>query len=129
MRQDQFERLLVLQEKIGDVVLVDANPENWTGNGALPKDLTKAERGDAYWCRKQAMATLSLLMRVVTLTGQLQHANAPPPPAAGQTPDESVGLLDKEIADAEAEAGKLLDRVSRAAAKGAFVARAVNDKP
>ena len=131
MRQDQFEKLLTLSEKIADVVLVDANPEHWTGNGLLPKDLTKQERGDAYWCRKQAMASLSLLMRVHSLVGTVRAAGDVGPgttPGEG-APDENEGQLDQEIAAAELEAGRLLDKAMQASRKEEFNKRAVNDKP
>ncbi len=67
MRKDQIERLNVLAEEIGDVFLHDASPDNWTGNGLKQSELTKDERGDAYWCRKVAIQTGSLLARVLDL--------------------------------------------------------------
>lgn len=117
MRQDQFERLLALSEKLTDVVLADVDPDNWSAAGTPPKDMTKDERGDAYWCRKNAMASTALLVRVFTLTGHVQRANAEGGGGAAEIGpgegDETTGLLDQEIDAAERQARKLLEQAMK----------------
>ena len=114
MRQDQFDRLVSLTEKLTDQVLLDIDTANWTASGTLPKDMTQGDRGDAYWCRKNAMASTALLLRLYSITGAIQRANTNPGDSGGAevTPaeDETAGLLDKEIDAAEREARKLLDK-------------------
>lgn len=112
MKAEQLERLQQLSDRIAEVVLVDADPDNWSGAGLLPKDMTKQERGDAYWCRKQAAATLSLLMRVEQMQTDWR-TNAP------RLPGEETGL-DADIAVAEAKAAQLLDATLRRAGKQQF---------
>ena len=61
MRPDQVERLKELTEKLADRFLMDADPSEWPGDGKSPADLTQQERGDAYWSKKNAMATGGVL--------------------------------------------------------------------
>lgn len=118
MNQSQYERLQELSEKLADVAIQDANPEHWVGRGKKPADLTKEERGDAYWCRKIAVSTLSLLSRVHSLIGQVQlHGGVMPgAPAAAATSGEAEEAgeeeqrdnLEEEVLAYEKEAAKLL---------------------
>lgn len=118
MRQDQFERLQALSDKLTDVVLTDADPAGWVGNGKLPKDLTQQERGDAYWCRKMAVATLSVLNRVAVLTDIVREQSNAGNGAAKVSADAET--LDAEIKAAEKDAAKLLDKLQRRTKKAEF---------
>lgn len=104
MRPDQYTKLQSLSEKLADVFIQEANPDNWPGAGLLPADMDKQTRGDRYWVKKNAVATLSLLTKMDTLKGVAA-------PAADSA--ETEGLLDEEIASAEKEAAKLLDTMTR----------------
>lgn len=118
MRDDQYLRLQALEEKLTEQFLQDGDPDHWTGQGILPKDLTKDQRGDRYWCKKNAVATIALTIRVGSLIGLVQRAGTVTPggdeegdgEVAAQTGER---LLDAEIADAEKEAKKLLQRMER----------------
>lgn len=126
MTPEQYTKLQALSEKLAVVAFVDAEPENWVGYGRLPKDLTQQERGDAYWCRKMALSTLSVLHRVVNLSTQISEQNG-----AGKNPaleNEQTGLLEAEIAAAEKEAGHLLDKLHQRKAKAKFDQK-LNVKP
>lgn len=123
MRQDQYEKLQELATDIADVAIFDADPKNWIGAGTAAKDLTKDERGDAYWCRKLAVSSLSVLLRIQGVIGQLELSGAGTKPAE----DDSEGReLDAEVRHAEREAEKLLASLSlRSEAKAEFDKRAV----
>lgn len=114
MREDQRARLAELSEKLADVVLEEADPALWPGAGQALADITAAQRGDRYWCKKNAAATFSLLERSI---GLMEKVSAP-----GDQDD--AGDLDKQITSAEKEAAKLLDKVTGAARKAAFDQRA-----
>lgn len=118
MRDDQYLRLQALEEKLTEQFLVDGDPDNWTGQGILPKDLTKDQRGDRYWCKKNAVATIALTIRLGSLIGTVQR-NGTVTPGGDEGEDGEDGraenLLDAEIAAAEKEAQKLLQRVERRA--------------
>jgi hypothetical protein len=73
------------------------------------------QRGDAYWCRKLAVSSLSVLTRVTDLIQKQRNAGNG---AAVVTDEEST--LDAEINAAEKEAAKLLDKLNRRSKKGEF---------
>lgn len=119
MRDDQYGKLQDLATKIADVVIHDADPDNWIAVNVPAKDLSREERGDAYWCRRLATSSLSVLMKVTSVLGQIQHQakNGLNPVEPGDEADD----LDQEIKDAEKEAGRLLKQLtSREALKAKF---------
>lgn len=118
MRQDQYEKLQALSEKLTDVFLSEADPDNWPGSGWNPAQLTKEQRGDRYWSKKNAVATLSIITKVAQLTTVIQESSNAGTGAANVVDDE--GGLDADILQAEKEAAKLLDQMTRAAAKKNF---------
>lgn len=120
MRPDQLQRLQELQEKLAEVVLEEADPDEWPGAGKPLADLTQQERGDRYWSKKNAAATFALLERT---TSTLSYN----PPTA-LAPEAQEADIDKQIAKREREAGVLLDTVLKKARKAAFDDRAVGKK-
>lgn len=121
MRQDQYERLQSLSEKLTDVFLNEAEPGKWPGHYIEPGNMDQQTRGDRYWCKKNAVATLSLVDRVNRLIGETQAASMGGTGGAAVTdaePDD--GSLDADIRQAEKEATKLLDQMTRNAAKKNF---------
>lgn len=102
MRPDQLQRLADLSEKLADVALEECDPEEWSGAGRAVRDLTQQERGDRFWCKKNAAATLSLLQRV-------EQIRATP----DSKPEEPAGVdVDHEISQAERRAADLLNRMA-----------------
>lgn len=120
MRTDQYERLQALSEKLGDVFLEEADPDNWPAAGIKPKDRTAQERGDAYWCKKNAVATLSLISRVAHLRGLIQLGSQAPDPNNPAAIEEPKNLLDEEITAAEKEASKLMNKLEEQTRKKEF---------
>lgn len=121
MRQDQYEKLQALSERLTDVFLDEAEPERWPGHGIEVGAMDQKTRGDRYWCKKNAVATLSLIDRVAKLTGTIQAASAAGAgSAAVPEGEEEEGSLDAEITSAEKEAAKLLDQIHRQAKKSQF---------
>lgn len=101
MREDQKKRIEELQEKLVEVLLLEADPQMWPGDGVSPADLTRDERGDRYWCKKNAAATLTVLTKTMSLT-QYEYRQAVNPV------DSDEVDMDKEIAKHEKEAAKKL---------------------
>lgn len=109
MRDDQYIRLQQLEEKLADQLLIEADPVNWSGDGLAPAEMTQQQRGDRYWCKKNAVATMSMTLRIGSLIGQIQrNGNTTPTPESGDPDGETQGLLDAEVAAAEKEAKRLL---------------------
>jgi hypothetical protein len=124
MRDDQFQRLQTLSEKLTDVVLDEADPSSWPGDDMTTEkwralelvDAKEAQRirGDRYWSKKNAAATLTLLTKVYTIAGWVTQRNARSdglPITDGSESDD----MEKEIKDAEKVATKLLAQVQATA--------------
>lgn len=127
MRQDQYERLQKLQDKLLDVFLDEADPESWPGKGLKIGAMDAQTRGDLYWVRKTAASAGMLFSRVEAMIGRVQFAGAgTTPPAEGEESPEQQ--LDAEYAAAEREAKKLLDDVQSGRSKAKFD-RKVHGKP
>lgn len=106
MTPEQKQRLETLRDDLLKTAVLDADPNRWVGAGKAPVDMTQKERGDAYWCRKMAAATVSLLSRVNNIV--TTHSA----PSAGTPKEESE--LDGELAAAEREAQAIIDRMQKA---------------
>lgn len=119
MRQDQFEALQARGEQLVDVFLSESDPTKWPGHGIAPAAMEKTTRGDRYWCKKDAVATLACAQRIFNLVQVIRERSIPPSPA---TPEgaEPVDGLDEEVAAAEKEAQRLLNDVQRGARKAEF---------
>ena len=121
MRQDQYEKLQALSERLTDTFLEEGDPDRWPGHGIGVAAMDKQTRGDRYWCKTNAVATLSLIDRVGRLTGDIQAASAA---GAGSSAvpegDGDESSLDAEINAAEKEAAKLLNQIHDQAKKAEF---------
>lgn len=107
MRDDQVQRLQALSERLGEVVIEEVDPHQWPGNGKPLAELTQQERGDRYWCKKNAAATMTLLLKVVNIAGVLNRQK--PSSDAGH----AVDGLDGELAAAEREAQAIIERMQK----------------
>lgn len=67
MNRTQRARIAALKDKMVDVVIRDADPDNWVAPGIKLSEMSKEERGDAAWCRKTAMSSVSLLINLERL--------------------------------------------------------------
>jgi len=119
MRQDQYERLQKLEEELTDVFLQEADPKLWPGFGVTPANMEAQTRGDRYWCKKNAVATIAMMTRIGHLTGMVQRA------AAGTEPEPPIGepgedSLDQDVNNAEKEAKKLLAQLTDPKRKAHF---------
>ena len=118
MRQDQYERLQTLSEQLADVFLVEADPSGWTGASTPIREMSQQQRGDRYWEKKNAVATLSLIGRIAHLRGIIQLDSHKGEGAAAV--EEPKNLLDEEISAAEKEAKRLMSKLDHATRKKEF---------
>jgi hypothetical protein len=113
MRQDQYEKLQALTEKLTDAFIGEADPDVWPGAGVAMAAMDQQTRGDRYWCKKNAAATLSVIVRTTNLIGIIQlrgaggGAGGVPPPEQ----DKEESSLDADIKAAEKEGNRLLSRL------------------
>lgn len=113
MRQDQFEKLTQLSERLADQALVDADPDNWIGAGKTAAIMTSAERGDALWCRKVGTQTIALLCRVVNLTDAIRQASNTNPGGGGAAVTDPEEERERMLKEAEGEADRLIREVQK----------------
>lgn len=122
MRQDQFEKLQALTEKLTDVFLTEAEPSTWPGASVASTSWDQQTRGDRYWMKRNAAATLTVIMKTVHLAGVIQQRSVgggnDPAAVSDEKPEEDS--LDAEIKAAEKEASKLMNQALKNAQKSAF---------
>ena len=76
MRDDQYLRLQALEEKLTEQFLFEADPAHWPADGVHPKAMTQEDRGNRNWCKKNAVATISLTIRIGTLIQMVLYAGS-----------------------------------------------------
>lgn len=107
MREDQRARLAELSEKLADVVLEEADPALWPGAGTPLADMSKDDRGDRYWCKKNAAATFALLERTLST---MDHQKA-----LFISPEEADEDMAARVRARENEAAKVLAKAMKKA--------------
>jgi len=114
MRQDQFESLQQRAEQLVDLFLTESDPAKWPGAGIEPANMEKGTRGDRYWCKKDAVATLACAQRIITLveTVRVKTAGGEANPGA-VTEDEEE--LDADVQAAEKEADRIIRNMKKTA--------------
>lgn len=111
MREDHRQRLQSLTERLADRFIDEADPDNWTAAETLPRDMTQQERGDAYWCRKNAMATGGVLRFALDLMAKA----GVPGGGGGDNPDAD---MERQITEAEKRAKAAVTRALQRAKDG-----------
>ena len=112
MRQDQYEHLQALTEKLTDALIQEMDPETWPGAGILPASMDQQTRGDRYWCKKNAAATLTLIMKNTSLIDVARRQSAAGGGSAAVEEEETS--LDAELRAAEKEAERCLRKIQAA---------------
>ncbi len=114
MRQDQFEGLQQRAEQLIDLFLSESDPAKWPGAGIEPSAMEQKTRGDRYWCKKDAVATLACAQRIGTLVDLARKKTAGGEDNPGAV-TEGEDDLDREVRAAEKEAAAILNRVQAGA--------------
>jgi len=108
VRPEQIERLVRLEEQLVDVFGEECQPATW------PDTSTAQNRGDRYWFKKNALATLTLVGRIQTVlrdargdggSGEQPQDPKALPPAGDGIEEESI---EKEAARLEKSGVALL---------------------
>jgi hypothetical protein len=122
MRQDQYEALQLLEEKLLDVFLEEADPDSWPGKGLKIGAMDAQTRGDLYWVRKTAASAAVLRGKVLAMIDDTQQGGRTPQLPPGEEPaaegDAEGGQLDADIASAERQAQALISELQRGTGAG-----------
>jgi len=97
MRPEQVSKLASIEEQLIDVFIAEAEP------GKLPGMKTAQDRGDRYWFKKNALATLRLVANIQTVLREIQSGdggdNKQPKPSEAddsETREKEIERLNKE---------------------------------
>lgn len=107
MTEDQYQRMQKVHEKLVDVLLMEADPDNWPGAGLHPNDMSRETRGDQYWHKKTTAGTAALVNRIGSLIVE-ERRRALALPVGARAEEEEVDL-DREVERYERRAAKMLD--------------------
>ena len=115
MRDDQILKLMNRSESLTDIFIEEADPDKWPGAGIQIAEYDKETRGDRYWSKKNAAATLTVIMKIENLVDTILNRR-------DASPDEDADI-DKSIKKAEKDAEAILERFQNEAKKAAFLKR------
>ncbi|MFD1259793.1 hypothetical protein [Entomomonas asaccharolytica] len=72
MNIKQLKKLQSLRNKLFEAMVFDTNPENWVAYAKPAKELSKQEKDEAAWCRRQAASSIALWEKIDKLI--VQHS-------------------------------------------------------
>lgn len=101
---NQIEQLKKLSEKMIDVVIAEADPSTWAGANKTLDEMTEQERGDRYWCKKNANQVITTAVKLETLIALCERKNTSPN-------TEVVQNVESKIIQFENAAKKRLERL------------------
>lgn len=70
MNSKQLKKLQSLRNKLFEAMVFDTNPENWVAYAKPAKELSKQEKDEAAWCRRQAASSIALWEKIDKLIAQ-----------------------------------------------------------
>lgn len=70
MNEKQLKKLQALRNKLFEAMVFDTNPENWVAYAKPAKELSKQEKDEAAWCRRQAASSIALWEKIDKLISQ-----------------------------------------------------------
>lgn len=110
MRADQYDRLKALSEDLTDVVLLEADPKLWdkytlkvSRTGARYYESDKAR----HWQKKNASATLNILIRIHSLVNIIERRSVTVEPPASED-DAAERLIEESRKSVE----KIIERLT-----------------
>lgn len=115
MRQDQYERLQQIEEKLADVFIAEADPAAWPLPGTPSANLSAEDRKQRYQFKRAAAETAQLLVRTQNLIAAIQGGGLVPPwmEKPPETPEQpsaeevAISALEREVVDSEHQAARL----------------------
>jgi hypothetical protein len=120
MRQDQYERIQGLTEQLADVFISEADPTKWPG-ATIPVDMQdKTIRGDRYWMKKNAVATMALMQRISSFVDVIQRRQLPIDPELPPGEEGEEVSVDKEIDRYETQAQQLIKQMQSQTGKASY---------
>jgi hypothetical protein len=109
MRPDQIARLRDVEEKLADLFIDEANPDNWPCPGEASHKIDSDARSNRFRCKRAAIDTGALLVRTQSLMQIVE--------GEGDRSPDMDRWLEQDIGRAEEAAKKAVDRAMARNAK------------
>lgn len=75
---DQLNKLKTLSDRMVAVVITEADPDTWAGANKKLDEMSVEERGDRYWCKKNANQIITTAVKLETLIALYERKGATP---------------------------------------------------
>lgn len=75
---NQLEKLKQLSDKMVGLVIAEADPDTWAGANKKLDEMSVEERGDRYWCKKNANQVITTAVKLETLIALYERKGATP---------------------------------------------------
>lgn len=102
---DQLEKLKQLSDRMVGVVIAEADPDTWAGANKTLEEMSEDERGDRYWCKKNANQVITTAVKLETLIALYERKG-------GQPKDNKVTALNDKVVQFEQAAKERLERLA-----------------
>lgn len=102
---NQLEKLKQLSDKMVGLVIAEADPDTWAGANKTLNEMSEDERGDRYWCKKNANQVITTAVKLETLIALYERKG-------GQPKDNTVTELSDKVVRFEQAAKERLERLA-----------------
>lgn len=101
---NQLEKLKQLSDKMVGLVIAEADPDTWAGANKTLNEMSEDERGDRYWCKKNANQMITTAVKLETLIALYERKG-------GQPKDNTITELSNNVVQFERAAKERLERL------------------
>lgn len=102
---EQIEKLKELSNKMVEIVLIEADPDTWPGANITLEQMSKTERGDRYWSKKNANQGITTAVKLETLIALLERRK-------GEVNPKKMDDLEAQVISFEEQAKLRLKKLS-----------------
>lgn len=109
MQKAVTQDLCDLADRLTEIAISECDVTQWPGHGKKVSEMDKQERGDRYWAKQNATATITLVKNLHTLVAQ-REAGQKERLAANPAAASDEEILEQQTAQAEREAAEAIRR-------------------
>lgn len=102
----QLDTLKRLSDRMVAVVITEADPDTWAGADKKLDEMSVEERGDRYWCKKNANQIITTAVKLETLIALYERKGTAPK-------EETAADLNSKVIQFEQAAKKRLEKLAR----------------
>ena len=102
----QLEKLKQLSDRMVAVVIAEADPDTWAGANKKLGEMSEEERGDRYWCKKNANQVITTAVKLETLIALYERKVSTPKDT------HAVTTLNDKVVQFEQAAKRRLEKLT-----------------